>query len=335
MPNKQHWRDAFEDLLALDSGGKMIDPQSRHQEANVGRRLWTQGVHRTVSAINRRLKQGEENTSLMHRIRAAFVRNNQTSMIKLIDEEAIPSQRKMSEEAIKEGQSMITMLRDNENQSPPASTYKSRGQWITSLISSGAMPTWESILYDSSEGNLFQFMKREPDEKGHCDGLTTTELQLKKQFVEGIHMDFNQPAALWSTQSLRYPDLYALPPEGPPGDSISDPDSIDAGMKPPQGVHPMSPMSIMPMSILAQTTTAERTMLRNGEMSVKVMLTNNHTNGTVTTKEIKDDACKTLEETLTAHTSMEEMRGALGKVAWEQQYAVQEDALKASEDDLD
>jgi len=70
-------------------------------------------------------------------------------------------------------------------------------------------------------------------------------------------------------------------------------------------------------------------------MSVKVVLTNYHTNGTIRKKEIKDDACKILEEVNMVHTSMKDMRAALGKVARTQQYAMQEDAVRAAEDDVD
>lgn len=313
----------------------MIDPQSRNREADVGMRLWTQGIHRTVSAINRRLQKDEKYMALLKRVRAAFVRNNETGMIKLIDEKTIPSQRKMSDIAIEEGQSMIAMLRDNETKSSPASMYKTRGHWITSLISSGAMSAWESTLYDSSQEELFHFKKKELNERGEQDGLIMTEWQLKKQFVDGIHTKPDDPPPLWSTASLRYPETFVLSIETPTKDSISDRDYDGAGTKPSQHVLPISPISMMPMSILAQTTTAERTILRNGEMSVKVVLTNNHTNGTVVKKEIKDDACGVLEEAITALTSMAEMRVAIGYLAWEQRYALQEDAARAAEDDLD
>lgn len=313
----------------------MIDPESRKREADVARRLWTQSVHHGVSAINQRLKQDEKYMSLLKRMRAAFVRKQDAGMIKLLDEKAIPSQQETSGIAVAHGQSMIAMLRDNETESPPASMYKLRGQWITSLISSGAMCGWESTMYDSSEESLYSINKTESGEKGGNDGLMMTELELRLQYEEGIHAKPDQPPPLWSTASLRYPDAFSLAIEGPTEDSISEPRFDDTSTKSSQAIHPMSPISLMPMSILAQTTTTERTKLRNGQMSVKVVLTNYHTNGTIRKKEIKDDACKILEEVNMVHTSMKDMRAALGKVARTQQYAMQEDAVRAAEDDVD
>ena len=57
---ERNWRDAFEDLLALESGGQMIDPESRERETIVSNRLWYARLTHSVSAFNQQLKRDEK-----------------------------------------------------------------------------------------------------------------------------------------------------------------------------------------------------------------------------------------------------------------------------------
>ena len=57
---ERNWRDAFEDLLALESGGEMIDPESRKKETVVADRLWRARLTHVVSVTNKQLKRDEK-----------------------------------------------------------------------------------------------------------------------------------------------------------------------------------------------------------------------------------------------------------------------------------
>ncbi len=64
MPSR-NWRDAFEDLLALESGGEMIDYESREKEAITAERLWREELFEGVSTVNRQLQRDEKCRSFL------------------------------------------------------------------------------------------------------------------------------------------------------------------------------------------------------------------------------------------------------------------------------
>ena len=47
-----NWRDAFEDLLALESGGNMISADDRKMEKEVANRLYSEDIHDIVGHVN-------------------------------------------------------------------------------------------------------------------------------------------------------------------------------------------------------------------------------------------------------------------------------------------
>ena len=59
LPNR-NWRDAFEDLLALDSGGQMIEEAERKKESVVAERLWRDQISQHVETINKQLKRHDK-----------------------------------------------------------------------------------------------------------------------------------------------------------------------------------------------------------------------------------------------------------------------------------
>lgn len=143
---KRNWRDAFEDLIALDSHGDMISAERRKQEEEVAARLYVESVHYRVSHVNNALKRDRKHLSLLHRWRS-YVGSQKgpgsKDLIDHIDTKAIPFSEEHSRNLVKDGEAMIARLKEDQTKNLPASKYKLKTQWIASLVTSGAVPGWE------------------------------------------------------------------------------------------------------------------------------------------------------------------------------------------------
>lgn len=286
MPAHGSWRDAFEDLLALESGGQMISLESRKKEAEVAKRLWQDSVSRRVSIVKERLKSDARTMSLLERIRVLATRRNWADSLEVVLR-AIRNQKKFSKQVVADGKSWIANLEEEMGKRRPASSYKMRGQWMASLVSSGALPGWQAQIFDSSEGFQVDLSKRDED-PADADGQIMTEDELKKQFEEGIPLQLGLPT--WSTNAGHYPEPEMLPEEAMDGGSIGHVKFQHFPLRP---------------SIVAQIITAECAKSEKSKVSTKVFLKNIFTDGTIDDKEIVDDASRVLEETDDAYTSMQ------------------------------
>jgi len=268
---------------------------------------------------------------LLKRIRKAHACAKLTNVMKSIDEEEIPQLTENSRLSVLAGETVISKLKDEENQGRPASMYKRRGQWIASLITSGAIVGWQSDLVDSAKGEYINFKKLEPADDGSYDGMTFTELEMIDYFERNVPMEYLIPS--WSTIGLEYPQSFSFSSPDSMQDVINDDNEKEH--KVPPSVNSVRPTLVMPTSILAQHIMVERTRLRSGRISVKVLLQNFHTNGKTVKKEITDDACRVLEEGATVRSSMKAMYDAIGFTSQDQFYAREEEQLKNFEEELD
>ena len=308
---KFNWRDRFEDLLALESGKKMISAVSRQKEAATGNRLLNESVHEDIFQVNQTLQRNQDYNVLLLKLRDVSARAKDTATLSRIEEEALPFQKKVSERAIADGKALIASLTTLQNK--PASSYKSRVPWITSLISSGAMLGWESAVYDSADGWLADVYKAD----GSGDGHMFSELDLTIIFKEGIRLDFRSPT--WSTYegfyNNYYPQIEQLCPEGD-----ADPDADDT----------YNTIEKLRPSILSQLTIVQRKRSWNGSIDTRVVLKNRFTDGKEEEKTIVNDASKVLEEVEKAHASVKERHNAIGLALWELSYRKQKEGLTAA-----
>lgn len=289
MPDHKSWRDAFEDLLALGSGGQMISLESRKKEAEYAKRIWYDGISRDVSLVNDKLKSDAKYLALLKRIHDLAARKDFAPTLGAV-KLAIPAKEKSTKQTVAAAESMIAVLKQQMGQSWPASSYKMRGQWMASLVSSGALPGWRTEIFDSSEGFQVSLSKLEGDPSDH-DGQKMTESELKKQYEEGIPVQLGSP--IWSTDAGYYPE--------PEDDGVKYPD-----------------LPIRP-SILSQATSAECTKSDKGNISTQVTLINEFTDGTTERKEIIDNSSKVLEEIHRAYASMQERNAAVAVAVQETQ----------------
>ena len=311
-----NWRDRFEDLLALESGKKMISAVSRQNEALTASRVYNESVHDEVSHVNQELQRNQDYVVLLLKLREIAVRRKDIGIVAMIDDEALPAQKQSAEKVITIGKNLIRDLKDLQNK--PASSYRRRVPWITSLVSSGAMLGWKSALYDSADGWHADVYRDNPSGDGHI----FSELDLAWIFKKGHRLDFRPPT--WSTYdgyySNYYPQIEQLCPDGDDLDADQTYNTID-NLRP---------------SILSQTTTVQQKKSWNGSIETRVMLKNCFTDGQEEEKVIVNDASKVFEEVEKAHTSIKQRHHAIGLALWELSYRKQEESLtvaQAMEDD--
>lgn len=308
-----NWRDRFEDLLALESGKTMISAFSRQQEATTASRLRNESVHNDISRVNEDLQRRQDFVVLLQKLREIAVRRKDNENVSMIDEEALPHQEKSSEMIIEDGKALIDSLKHLQNK--PASSYKQRVPWVTSLISSGAMLGWETAVYDSADGWLADVYKAD----GSGDGQMFSELDLAMVFKHSHPLEFRSPT--WSTYdgfyNNYYPQVEHLCPDGD-----ADPDAE----------HTYNTIDNIRPSILSQLTSVQRRKSWNGSVETRVSLKNRFTDGREEEKTIVNDASKILEEVEKAHASVKQRHNAIGLALWELSYRKREESLAAAKE---
>ena len=315
MPKQTNWRDAFEDLLALESGGHMISLERRKKEAKLAKRQWYSRVSREISIINHQIKFGAEFLSLIKRIHDVAARKKLTELFEQMNL-LIPPREASLNQSIANGRIIVKNFEERVRENLPASAYKMKGQWIVSLVSSGALPGWSGRVLESSDGFQVALRTRERNlEDDDFDGQIMTEAELDKQFDEGIPMQLGSPD--WSTDDGSYPE----------------PQIVSAEVHKIIGEVRFRYRS----SILSQLVAAERTKSGKQDLPSKVVLTTNFTDGAREVNEIVDDCCKIMEENERVYDSMNARNFAIMKAMEEANFNVMTVCLKEAEeyDELD
>ena len=305
MPERG-WRDAFEDLLAVESGHGLIDRESREKEKQLARRLVLEKGIRKVDKINVRLKRNESWAFLTQCLRDEAAKANLTKIVHSIDNESFPHLYSLNKDLIAQAQTIIKTYQAlaDEDSVFPAGRMRSRTHWLISLITSGAVKGWSSELGNSSDGLHLRL-----SQVGDDGGQMFTEQEIDRRFREGLQYSLESPS--WSVmENGHYPD-QAFQLEDYHREKIAD------GAPPPQ------PLSLG-RSILRQIVHTELGPTRMGQELHKVKLVNHNANGRVENKEIVGDATKVLEEVEEAHRDMEDALHAMD-------FAEEEWYLKANE----
>ena len=178
----------------------------------------------------------------------------------------------------------------------PASNIKSRGQWLASLTTSGALPGWLSVTQAGLEGDITTFSRYDaPPEL--AAGLTTSEYELVQIFEQGKPHSFDAPTPLPQNQ------LEALARGSLKMKLQENVNGLLKGFEP------------SPSSVRSQLTMSEPIKLPNGASGIKVIIRNKLVNGNVTTQEYVQEPTKVIEEMDKARKYMEYLRLFLFRVA--------------------
>ena len=173
----------------------------------------------------------------------------------------------------------------------PASGHKDRGQWIASLITSGALRGWNSLLEDTEDGALMIFNK-EVEGPEDSNSIRFSEYELFKHFEEGRPLNHGAPRAA----------LYMVS-RSPSAVPVNEPQILDGNGSLPDFNPPDEPdESVLwthdpkPPRFSCQRTATERITLPNGKTATKVVMKNWLTNDEVEEKVMIDEPGKVLQE---------------------------------------
>lgn len=282
LPQRE-WRDAFEDLISLESGGVMISPESRREEKAVAAKFGWQRARFILKKLKKSTEVATAHFDLLQKGRGAFIQDGFHEAVVWADEK-IRRIVRLSQLRY----SFCEELKNNQElrKDWSASMHKDRGQWIASLITRGALTGWTSTLADSADGEHIALGKVDSgDPEDKYDIIRLTEHRLHELFDNGKPLEIGSPD----------PPLYRVSYRAPKP-AIEEQYSNDGALLPP----PDKPiiMSRTPDRpyLKEQTSTAERITLPNGKMATKVTLKNYLTNGETEEKVIIQEPGKVLQE---------------------------------------
>ena len=282
--SKRNWRDAFEDLLALESGGNIISDESRRQEAAVATEVrWERANYiiekmnnlnmRDSPALNRAQKALDE-------MRVSGNRGDH-SVISWLDKNL-----RLAREGVLHRVTLARRFKawGEGRRDWSASGQKARGQWTASLITSGALRGWSSALEDSEDGELIRLGKEEDPENLN---VQVSERELVEHFVQGKPLHAGAPSAPLYRVSRR---PSAMPEKNP---QILHEDSRPE--IPPDEPELWSRVPERPC-FWRQNMVAEQITLPIGKTVTKVVMRNWLTNGDFEEKVMIQEPAKVLQE---------------------------------------
>ncbi|KAL8769263.1 MAG: hypothetical protein Q9194_005499 [Teloschistes cf. exilis] len=272
-----NWRDAFEDLLALQSGYQMVSEASRKAEdAFAARRrfehtswfisltnLHLQSLHTIVEAVKARQKKPDHDVERTQLMLAAAADDQKILVV-----------------SAQNSQADFERLRDST-----ASSQKPRGQWIASLIHSGALPEWSWAMWNSLNGPVMMFERHDPSPELQAE-ISISEWEIQQTFENG------RPWGFKSTDPIPLRQVTAMinAENGPPWESVPG--------------HPFENFKPSGSSLMAQACVVSSVKLPDGSLGTKVSIKRVTVDGKSEEKAYFQDAGKLLEDIENGRTSM-------------------------------
>ena len=290
------WRDAFEDLLALESGGEIISDESREREAVTAATLDGERATFLIEWRNKAIVRRAESFKKTHAALGIVMssgRRAQPSVISWL-EEHMERLRRSAQSHIASAHSVKEEHASRQDWS--ASKRKGRCQWMASLITSGALRDWKSTLKDSEAGHLYYLKKQGANSKDR-DRCDISERDLDSHFDDGESLELSLPD----------PPMYMVP-NLPPARLSTDPEILDEDSwpAPPPDRPVLWRKSPRRPCFRSQETSAARITLPDGKTAMRVVMKNQLTNGDVEKKVIIDQPCKVLQEVEKAKALIED-----------------------------
>ena len=263
------WRDAFEDLLALESGNEMISSKSRMQERKMAFRIHCGVTHFFVNLTSRQLRDRALVEERVRERRNIFVLWGALDRVARIDNEVLPYLKNAEDVMTQQTKTLLQNVEKASHRAP--SLLKDRGQWIASLVSSGVLPGWSSRLDIAS-------WHKEP------------HISMRKSTYPRVQPDGKDRIAFTEEElRLRFRNPESSESKTPDDKSLSRTTSLGSGKVPDLP-------EIVPRDLIAQTTRSERISLPDGSTANKVILTNHSSNGKEEEIEIVDNAAEVLDK---------------------------------------
>ena len=287
FPNR-NWRDAFEDLLAVEAGRDIISIESRKAEDEYAARNRYELASREIAEANFVAQEGPEVMKQAMVARQIAVNRQDSHHIKMFDEWLIPQMKSRYEASA--SKALETKANFEKARTATASSLKPRGHWIASLVNSGALPNWKWSTWHSIAGPMMAFNKRNPPADLDA-GISVSEHELEQIFEK------SQPHAFGTPPPLPLEQVKALT-DG----SITQQDSLSINRDPLKAFLPS------PSSIVFQSAWSEPVQLAGDMVGTKVRFENTLVNGKTITKEFIQEPAKALEEVENARKYFEALR---------------------------
>lgn len=280
MPS-QNWRDAFEDLLALESGGEMIKAENRKAEDQAAACERFRHTSWVISCTNRiSIKKSKEQALLQEHYEIA-ARHEDTSAMDTIRNKLLPALKSDHEGFIDLAQR--TKDEYEKERDLTASQGKPRGQWIASLMNSGALPTWTWGLSNSTDGPVMDFRTRNTAPESYGT-VSLSEQELSEIFEEERPFSFSPTVPL---------------PQAPIDALVNGTHRIES--------HPWEDFTPS-KAVVAQSADTEPTKLPDGSSGWKTNVCNTLADGTSVTKAFAEKPGELYEEIVNARASMDHLR---------------------------
>ncbi|KAL8988192.1 MAG: hypothetical protein Q9177_002694 [Variospora cf. flavescens] len=273
MPS-HNWRDAFEDLLAIESGGTMIGEESRKIENQLSAHYHFESSSYLISLCNSNLQHYHRLTQKYSDFRQAALQSKDHQAADSISRNVLARLKTTRDVFVAAAQSARAEHELHKDSS--ASQRRDRGEWMASLITSGAVPYWKWQAMSCSAGLLMSFYKTGVSPEMDA-GISTTELELQDTIEKGKPFGFGSPVPLPRSaihmllDGTAYADLR-LP------SSLSE------------------TLTKSKSSIVVQSGGTEMVTLPDGSTGPRVTIKNLHADGSRTTKEFVQKPRELFEE---------------------------------------
>lgn len=282
-----NWRDAFEDLLALEAGRSMIRPSDRIAETRYASNNRYELASRAIAHSNIGLQSLVPIRAEALEGRQEAVRNQQSHIVRYYDDHLLAMHQAEHDRLVLLAQK--TRADFEKNRSATASSVKPRGQWIASLINSGVLLGWEWSTSNSVDGPTMHFRRCDAPPEMDTGLVGVSELELEQVFEKDQPYGFVMPAPITEE---RIKALTDEPNEYNEYDQVVHPDPL-------RDFYPSR------SSIIHQTAHAEPVKLRDGTIGTKVSFRNSLADNTTVTKEFVQEPLKVLEEVENARKYMD------------------------------
>ena len=281
--SNRNWRDAFEDLLALNAGRDMIHPQSRRAEDDKAAKIRYNFANDYIQTYNTMQRRSLKFQEKMMEKRRAYVDDGHTKHVILMDKMVFPYVKSKIETSLVAAQSQKAAFEAERH--AKASYLKRPGHWIASLITNGAVPGWQSVMKNGVDGPVLAFERRD----------APPELDAQMAFSE------RELEGLFRGQEYK----LGIPPALPSDVVNLVVDSTSNTSKGRLAVGVIRRCLPNPSSIILQRSCAELIKLHDGSIGAKAYIVNQLADRHVENKEFLEEPAKVFEEMEHARQSMQ------------------------------
>ncbi|KAL8643085.1 MAG: hypothetical protein Q9226_008434 [Calogaya cf. arnoldii] len=277
----RNWRDAFEDLLALDTGGQMISDAHRKAEDTYAAQYVYDDANASIAASNTYIRKHQKLNNRVAQLAEVAARNDEKDKAAFYDK-----MRSISEKAMDVLAAHAKDVKSNYEKEigKSASSLRSHGHWIVSLMTSGALPGWYWREYISADGALMEFGRLNAPSELRAN-VQITEKELSQHFVDEQPHNFGTALPIPRDRLLAFSQGLLEAPKS----------KID----------PFKSFDPSTSSVLMQAGSTESVKRPDGSTATKVYIRNELVNGNSVETDYTQEPGEIIKEIWNARKSIE------------------------------